>query len=219
MFKRRDKRTFWKVVFDSLYPKGGWSRAITYIKIRLKRLPDPPEKIARGVWAGVFTTFTPLYGVHFVLAALIARLLNGNILAALLGTFFGNPLTYIPIGLISLQTGHFFLGTHFQSEAKRSFVGKFIDAGRDLQDNTITYLTGQPADWSNLILFYHEVFSPYLVGGILPGIIVATVCYYLTLPLVRVYQNRRKGTLLAKLAAIKKKAARTADRTQKSDKI
>ena len=100
MFKRRDKRPALKVVVDVLYPKGGWSRAFQYIKVRLKRLPDPPEKVARGIWAGVFTTFTPLYGFHFFIAILIARVFQGNILAALLGTFFGNPLTYIPIGLV-----------------------------------------------------------------------------------------------------------------------
>ena len=217
MFKRRDKRPFWKVVFDALYPKGGWSRAFQYIKFRVKRLPDSPEKVARGIWAGVFTTFTPLYGVHFFIAVLIARLSNGNILASLLGTFFGNPLTYIPIGVVSMQTGHFLLGTKLQSETKRSFIGKFIDAWRDLQDNSIAFITGKPTDWSNLVLFYHEVFFPYLVGGILPGIIVATVCYYLCIPLVRAYQNRRKGVLLGKLAAIKEKATRINDRSKKSD--
>ena len=31
-------------------------------------------------------------------------------LAALTGTFFGNPLTYVPIGVISLNFGCFILG-------------------------------------------------------------------------------------------------------------
>ena len=51
-----------------------------------------------------------------------------------------------------------------------------------------------------------------IVGGIVPGMIAATVCYYLCIPLVRAYQNRRKGALIAKLAAIKHKATRKADR-------
>jgi hypothetical protein len=160
----------------------------------------------------VFTTFTPLYGFHFFIAILIARVFQGNILAALLGTFFGNPLTYIPIGLVSMQTGHFLLGTQLQSETRRSFVGKFLDAGKDLRDNSIAVLRGEPVDWSNIVVFYHEVFFPYLVGGIVPGMIAATVCYYLCIPLVRAYQNRRKGALIAKLAAIKHKATRKADR-------
>jgi uncharacterized protein (DUF2062 family) len=50
----------------------------------MKRLPDSPERIARGVWAGVFVTFTPLFGMHFIVAALLAKLMKGNILAALM---------------------------------------------------------------------------------------------------------------------------------------
>ena len=72
--------------------------------------PIRPHRIARGIFAGVFTTFTPFFGLHFVVAAILARLMRGNILAALLATFFGNPLTYVPIGVVSLKTGHFLLG-------------------------------------------------------------------------------------------------------------
>ena len=66
---------------ELLWPRGGWTRAFHYVKHRMKRLPDSPERIARGVWAGVFVTFTPLFGFHFVVAVLLARLLKGNILA------------------------------------------------------------------------------------------------------------------------------------------
>ena len=61
----------------------------------------------------------------------------------------------------------------------------------------------------------------HLIGGIIPGIVCATVCYYLTVPLIRAYQHRRKGVIKAKLAAIKLKAAEKkaakADGQQKAD--
>ena len=135
VFKRRDKRSVLRAVVDFIYPRGGWTRAFHYVKHRVQRLPDSPERISRGIWAGVFTTFSPLYGLHFLIAALIARLMNGNILAALLATFFGNPLTYLPIGIVSLKTGHFLLGTEFEAGSEQSLGGKFLDAGRDLKEN------------------------------------------------------------------------------------
>jgi uncharacterized protein (DUF2062 family) len=172
----------------------------------VRRLPDSPERIARGVWAGVFTTFTPFYAMHFVVAALIARLINGNILAALSGTFFGNPLTYVPIGIAALQTGHWMLGTEFDEELDTSLVGKFIDAGKDLKDNLFALFRDQPADWDGLHLFYDEVFFPYLVGGIVPGVITATICYMVSLPVIRAYQQHRRSRIKAKFDAIKKRA-------------
>ena len=100
------------------WPKGGWKRAFHYVHYRLRRLPDSSQKISRGIWAGLFATFTPFYGLHFLTAAIIARLLKGNILAALLATFFGNPLTYFPIGAISIKTGNFILGNQTENLEK-----------------------------------------------------------------------------------------------------
>ena len=184
VFKRRDRRAVINIMRDLLWPKGGWSRAFQYVKHRVRRLPDTPERIARGIWAGVFTTFTPFYGMHFVVAAIIARVMNGNILAALSSTFFGNPLTYVPIGVASLQTGHWLLGTHFDEEVDKSLVGKFFAAGDDLKNNLFALYSDRPADWHGLQVFYNEVFYPYMIGGIIPGIITATVSLALaqTLP-------------------------------------
>ena len=136
----------------------------------------------------------------------MAKILNGNMLAALLGTFFGNPLTYLPIGLISLQTGHFLLGKSWETPAEgRSLGGKFSDAWRDLRDNLFTLFTDQAADWSNLVVFYQEVFFPYMIGGIAPGLIVSLISYYLSLTLVITYRKRRRGFLREKLLSLKKK--------------
>ncbi|MGB0798882.1 MAG: DUF2062 domain-containing protein, partial [Planktomarina sp.] len=98
VFRRRDRRGVIRAIWEVIYPKGGWTRAYTYVKHRLHRLPGTPEQIARGIAVGVFTSFTPFYGLHFLVAAGLALMLRGSVLAALLGTFFGNPLTYIPIG-------------------------------------------------------------------------------------------------------------------------
>ena len=206
VFRRRDRRPLHRAVADFVWPRGGWARAFHYVKHRVRRLPDSPERIARGVWAGVFTTFTPFYAMHFVVAALIARLINGNILAALSGTFFGNPLTYVPIGVAALQTGHWMLGTEFDEDVDTSLIGKFIDAGKDLKDNLFALFRDQPADWDGLHLFYDEVFFPYLVGGVVPGVITATICYMISLPVIRAYQQHRRSRIKAKFEAIRKRA-------------
>lgn len=205
VFKRRDRRPIWQIVFDFFYPRGGWARAFEYVKHRVRRLPDTPERISRGIWAGVFTTFTPFYGLHFLVAAIIARVMRGNILAALLGTFFGNPLTYVPIAIASLSSGHFLLGTRPHQDLGRSLSENFAAASGDLMHNIKAFFTSGNMDWHELSIFYDEVFFPYMVGGVIPGVIVATVAYYLSVPIIRVYQNRRRKILQAKLGQLKKK--------------
>ena len=211
IFKRRDPKPALRAIAEFLWPRGGWTRAFHYIKHRMRRLPDSPERIARGIWAGVFTTFTPFYGLHFIVAAGVSRAMQGNLLAALMATFFGNPLTYVPIGLTSLKTGHWILGTKMDESAHRSFGGKFADAGSDLWFNLVAIFTDAEMDWSGIAVFAREVFYPYLIGGILPGIICASVAYYLMVPLLRAYQKRRKGMIKAKFEALKKKAAAKAE--------
>lgn len=214
VFKRRDRRPIWKVVADFIYPKGGWARAFEYVKHRVRRLPDTPEKIGRGVWAGVFAAFTPFYGFHFVVAAVLAKIMRGNILAALMATFFGNPLTYIPIGVAALSTGHWLLGTTFDTnlfgpENGSSSCGigcQFSKAFADLWFNLRAVFTGETTDWTGLASFYAEVFYPYLVGGVIPGVICATLCYILVVPLVGAYQNRRRKKLREKLDKLKNKS-------------
>ena len=209
VFKRRATPPLWERTARLLWPRGGWGRAFQYVKHRVRRLPDSPERIARGIWAGVFTTFTPFYGLHFFIAAGIAFVMRGNILAALMATFFGNPLTYVPIGVISLQTGHWLLGEEMAKADETTFSGAFVDAWRDLTHNFFAMFDEEKADWTGLMSFYDEVFLPYLVGGILPGIIAATICYYLSAPVIRAYQARRKGAIKAKFEALKAKAAAT----------
>ena len=219
VFKRRDRRPLWQALVDVLWPKGGWTRAATYVKHRLNRLPDSPHRIARGIMAGVFTVFTPFYGLHFFMAAGFALLLRGNVVAALLGTFVGNPLTYVPIGVISLQTGYAILGrpTLAEDELNRSLGRKFVDAGEDFWHNVVSIFSDKTADWTHLILFYHEVFFPYMIGGLLPGIVMALAAYYITLPIITAYQNRRRGLLRAKWVAMKEKKAQGENATREAD--
>ena len=117
----------------------------------------------------------------------------------------------MPIGVASLKTGYWLLGLEGNPE-HGNLLEKFGGAGKDLWQNVAAAFTDRTADWQDLSIFYDEVFFPYLIGGILPGLLAATVCYYVSLPLVTAYQKRRKGTLKAKLAAIKKKKAEQAGR-------
>ena len=198
VFKRRNKLTPLERLGQLLWPKGGWSRAAKYMKLRLHRLPDTPRNISLGVSAGVFTVFTPFYGLHFFVAYLIAKLLRGNGFAALLATFVGNPLTYVPIGIVSLKMGHFILGTEFDHENERSFVGKSYDALGDLLSNLVALFSGAKVDWGGLVIFMQEIFWPYLVGGILPGLAAAVAGYYVTFPMVAAFQLSRRKRLQAK---------------------
>jgi len=206
VFRRRDRRGLGRAIWEVIYPKGGWNRAYIYVKHRLQRLPGTPEQIARGIAVGVFTAFTPFYGLHFIAAGLLAVLLRANVLASFLGTFFGNPLTYIPIGAAALGTGYSMLGQRLDSEFHIGFGQMFLRALSELWYNFKAIFTMAHGDWTYLLEFWNTLFFPWLVGGLPPGIISGLVVYFISVPAIRAYKNRRKGLLAAKLAELRKKA-------------
>lgn len=110
MFKRRTPLSYWQWFKEGVYPRSGWRRVINYTSYRLKRLPDTPHRISLGFACGAFASFSPLFGLHFFIAAFLAVVLRGNVLSSLMGTFFGNPVTFPIIGVVSYQTGLFMMG-------------------------------------------------------------------------------------------------------------
>jgi uncharacterized protein len=190
VFKRRNRRTILEWMREFVYPKGGFKRAAQYLSYRLRRLPDEPHRIARGVFAGVFVSFTPLFGFHFLSAAGLAWLMRGNILAALLATFVGNPITTPLIALSAVETGHWLLGIEVPLSFL-SIVEAFSNAGTEIWENVRAIFTDAPTQWDSLGAFFHTFYLPYLVGGVLPGLAVSLVFYWITIPLVRTYQRLR----------------------------
>jgi len=191
VFKRRTPRSYLQAFAEFFYPRGGWWRASQYVVHRLRRLPDPAHKISRGIAAGVVVSFTPLFGFHFLSAALIAWMLRGNILAAILGTFAGNPITFPIIATFSVQLGNWMLGETGPNLSHPSVVSAFSYASLEIWSNLKAIFTPEPVQWSRLNEFFAHVFLPYLVGGFIPGVFAGFASYFASRPLITAYQKAR----------------------------
>ena len=117
-----------------------------------------------------------------------------------------------------MKTGYFLMGRHLHhEEVQRSLAGKLLDASAGLEQNLFAIFSDADMEWHRLEVFYDEVFFPYMIGGIVPGIIAGLIAYYISVPLIRAYQHRRKGVLKAKFSALKKKPHLKADARSKRD--
>ena len=54
------------------------TRFVSYYKLKLARLPASPHTIASGFACGSMVSFTPLLGLHFLLAKVFAYIIRGN---------------------------------------------------------------------------------------------------------------------------------------------
>ena len=191
------------------FPRGGWSRAGRYVVYRLRRLPDPSYRISRGIGAGVFACFTPLFGAHFVTAALVTWAIRGNMLAAFLATFFGNPLTFPFIATLSVGIGTWVLGLP-PVPPHEIFVG-FSLTSVEIGDNLVAVFTSATVEWERTGSFLRYIFLPYAVGGLLPGAIFGTLAFYVSDPIIASYQRGRIRRLKQRFEAKRRQAQASRD--------
>lgn len=173
-----------------VYPRGGFRRATKYVIHRMRRLPDTPHRVARGIFAGSLVGFLPLPGMQFIAAWGAARLVRGNVLAALLGTFNTNPLTTPFFAVFAMTLGHWIMGIETPLTAEE-IARAFGRAGSDLWFNVVAIFTSDVTRWGGLIRFWHEIYVPYFIGALIPGVVLSAIAYYITIPLVAAYQKAR----------------------------
>lgn len=197
LFRRRRPEAFLNRMRTALWPRRSFGRSIQYFVKRVLRLTATPHAIAAGVAAGVFASWTPLLGFHFVLAFVLAYVLAGNMVAAALGTAVGNPITFPFIWALTLKLGNLLVGG--APGAQHSHVN--LEA-------LLTHL-----DVSQL---WGPVIKPMLIGCIPPGLFCAIVFYVSTYWGVAAFQTRRKSRLAARARArIQELTEARADRAAK----
>ena len=192
MFKRRERRSIFRFFSEVIFSLKGIGRAIEYVGIRLKRIPDTPHKISLGMSCGIFASFTPLFGLHFLIAGLLSYVLRANVLASLIGTFIGNPITFPIITVFNLKLGEWILGSSEYSsvDGGKIFEG-FLDFIFLIYKNLFTEGSVGENSVPRINEFLNGVFLPYSLGGIIGGIFVAIISYFLLRPLVATYQKQR----------------------------
>lgn len=196
IFKRREKPPFLYRAREFFAPRKGFWRGMDYIGKRIRRLPDSSHRIALGFACGAFASFTPFFGFHFFVAAGIAWALRANVLASLFGTIIGNPLTFPLISGTSLWFGRWIMGEGDPEASDFDAVTHAVGhAFTSLWATVKSWFGAGPSMADGLVEFFYELFLPYLVGGMVPGLICGTVLYFVLNPLISAYQKRRRARL------------------------
>lgn len=201
IFKRRDTPPFLDRARDLVYPRRGWRRGFAYLGHRIRRIPDTPHRIALGFALGAFVSFTPLFGVHVIAAVAVAWAMRANVLAALLGTIIGNPLTLPIIAPMALGLGRLLLGHRAGGGDFGSISHAFAEAGAAIRDGALSLVGRATPDWGKLVAFGQDLILPYFIGGLLPGLAVGLASYALVRPLVAAYQSARRTRLAERARA------------------
>lgn len=110
MFRPRQQSSTAARILNWIWPRIGIRRAWEYRMLKLSRLRVSSHTLSLGFAAGAFASFTPFIGFHFLIAALIALAVRGNVVASAVGTVVGNPLTFPAIWLATYELGSALVG-------------------------------------------------------------------------------------------------------------
>jgi hypothetical protein len=176
LFRRREAQSLWARLRTAVWPRHSWSRSARYFGKRVLRLSGSPHAVAAGVAAGVFASFTPFVGLHFIVSFIFAFIVGGNMLAAAMGTFVGNPLTFPFIWASTYSIGSQILG---QSSALALHEIHYALVHRSFE-----------------VLV--PIIVPMLVGAVPLGLPIAVAFYVVAFIAVRAFRDLRRQRLDAK---------------------
>ncbi len=129
-------------------------------------MPASPYAISSGFACGSMVSFTPLLGLHFILAVIFAYIMRGNVIAALIGTVVGNPLTFPLIWGVIYK------------------IGTYVTTIKHVKLN-------QDINFDMIINQTYEIFFPMFVGGIIIAPMVWIITYFIIYSFVSSFKNRK----------------------------
>ena len=188
MFKRRNPQTFFERLRQFLWPREGWGRATKYLWQRTVRLSGTPHSIALGLAIGAFASANPILGTHIIWCAIIIYFVGGNFIAAVLGTWVGNPASFPFIWLATFNTGNFLLGRTADN--------------RELPQLSVELLLDAPM--GTLL----PVIGPMMIGWLPIGLIMGLIVYYPSLWSIEAYQKQRQERIERKRSAAEENDAK-----------
>ena len=129
-------------------------------------MPASPYAISSGFACGSMVSFTPLLGLHFILAVIFAYIMRGNVIAALIGTVVGNPLTFPLIWGVIYK------------------IGTYVTTIKHVKLN-------QDINFDMIINQTYEIFFPMFIGGIIIAPMVWIITYFIIYSFVSSFKNRK----------------------------
>jgi uncharacterized protein (DUF2062 family) len=174
LFSRRTPEGLLSRIRLHLWPRRSFARSGQYFWKRVMRLRATPHAIALGVATGVFAAFLPFVGLHILIAAALAWMLRGSMVAAALGTtMIGNPLTF-PL----IWGGTYTLGRLLLHAGPASATP--LHLGERLQHMDVAAL-------------WHPLLEPMTIGAFPLGIAAAVILYFPTRLAVAAFRNANEA--------------------------
>lgn len=149
-------------------------RRLKLVYLRIMRIDDPPERIAKGAAIGILMGVLPTFGLGTFLSLGFAFLFKANKAASVLASLVVNPLTSPFFWTLSAVLGSLIMG-----EDSTTIMARIKNNG---------LLTG--AGWAYLV---------YMVGNVIISAICTVATYYFMKAAVIRHRKKKAAKRLARI--------------------
>ncbi len=149
---------------------GRLRRRLRLVYLKMLRIDDPPERIARGAAIGILMGVLPTFGAGTLLSLVFAFAFRANKAAAVLASLVVNPLTSPFFWTLSAITGGFIL---------REDYGALMDK---LKNGSV---------WHGI----ESAYIVYMTGNIIVSAAFTTAAYYIVKYSVIKHRQRKAKRL------------------------
>ncbi len=165
-----------------------FSRTKKYISLSIKRIKGSPQALSLGLATGISLSFTPLIGLHALLAIFISWIIGGSMAAALIGTLFGNPWTFPFIWYFTYEIGQIINYGFFSYSEEFSFqvIKKEVSTVLGIIKNIIIFANMEELEES----FEKLKLIPFMFLGSIPFVIVSWILAYFSF--LNIFNSYRK---------------------------
>ncbi|WP_332060347.1 DUF2062 domain-containing protein [Bartonella sp. CB74] len=187
LFRHRESMNFVKRIRLWLWPRRSFSRSFCYMRKRILRISATPHKVALGFAIGIFLACSPLLGVHIILAIVFSWILRGNFAAAIIGTVFSNPVTFLFIVMVDYKIGYLCLSLFSDvNEISLSQIRALFD-GLTISNASLLFKDA----WNSIMM-------PMIIGGIFLGFILGSFSYIGVYRAITRFQQKRYQKIMKK---------------------
>jgi uncharacterized protein (DUF2062 family) len=138
----------------------------------LLHIHDSPQRTAAAFAVGVFFSFSPMLGLHTVLALVVAFLFNLNRVAVILGVYTNLPWFIAPYYTLTTVGAAELLGVktppHFAHQLRTVF---------DLSILSREF-------WAGLAALLSPLVWPYTLGSLVGAVVLGTAAFFITRPFI-----------------------------------
>ena len=187
-FGRKKKKNLITSIISFIKIFFAFSRTKKYISLSIKRIKGTPQALSLGLATGIAISFTPLIGLHALLAIFISWVIGGSMAAALIGTLFGNPWTFPLIWYFTFEIGQFINYGFLPYEEEFSFqiIKKEISTLLVILKNIIVF-ANMPELEENLEKLK---LIPFMVVGSIPLVFITWILSYFSFLII--FKSYRK---------------------------